>query len=60
MPTCDIFHSKLSLCLKIATTVAAIENAEKRIATMVVIREKASKPGIDKKITDTLNTKKAL
>jgi hypothetical protein len=51
MPTCDIGHSKSVLCLKIATIVATIENAEKRIATMAVIREKSSKPGKDHRRT---------
>ena len=56
MPTCDIGRSKSALCLKIATTVAAIENAAKRTATMPVVREKASKPGKERKVTDALNT----
>jgi hypothetical protein len=34
--------------------VAAIENVAKRIATMPVVHEKASKPG--RKVTDALNT----
>jgi hypothetical protein len=46
--------------MKIATTVAAIEDAEKRIAITAVIREKSSKPGKDRKITDALNTMTAL
>jgi hypothetical protein len=48
------------LCLKIATTVAAIENAARRMATMPVVREKASKPGKERKVTDALNTMAAL
>jgi len=44
------------LCLKIATTVAAIENAEKKIATMAINREKESKPDRERKVTDALNT----
>jgi hypothetical protein len=43
-----------------ATTVAAIENAAKRIATIPVVREKASKPGKERKVTDALNTTAAL
>ena len=60
MPTCDICRSKSALSLKIATTVATIENAAKRIATMAVIRGKAYKPGKETKVTDTLNTMTAL
>jgi hypothetical protein len=60
MPICEIGRSKSALCLKIATTVDAIENAAKRIATIPVIREKASKPGKERKVTDALNTTAAL
>jgi hypothetical protein len=61
MPTiCDIVRSKSALCLKIVTTVAAIENAAKRMATMPVVREKASKPSKERKVTDALNTTAAL
>ena len=37
-------------------TVAAIENVAKRMATTPVVREKASKPGKERKVTDVLNT----
>jgi hypothetical protein len=60
MPICEIGRSKSALCLKMATTVAAIENAAKRIATIPVVREKASKPGKERKVTDALNTTAAL
>jgi hypothetical protein len=43
-----------------ATTVAAIENAANRIATIPVILEKASKPGKERKVTEALNTTAAL
>jgi hypothetical protein len=57
MPTiCDIGRSKSALGLKIATTVAAIENAAKRMATMPVVHEKASMTGKERKVTDALNT----
>jgi hypothetical protein len=46
--------------LKIATSVAAIENAPKRMATKLVVRERASKPGKERKVTDALNTMAAL
>ena len=60
MPTCDIGRSELALCLKTATTVAAIEKPAKKIATMAVIREKESKPDKERKVTDMLNTMTAL
>ena len=60
MLTCDIGRPGSALCLKIATIVAAIENAAKRIATIDIIREKASKPDKKKKMTDALNTMTAL
>jgi hypothetical protein len=61
MPTiCDIGRSRSVLCLKIATTVAAIENAAKRMATMPVVREKASKTGKERRVTDAFNTTAAL
>jgi hypothetical protein len=42
------------------TTVAAIKNAAKSMATMPVILEKAFKPGKKRKVTDALNTTAAL
>ena len=60
IPTCDRGRSKSALCLKIATTVAAIENAAKSMATMPVVLERASKPGKERKVTDALNTTAAL
>jgi hypothetical protein len=60
MPICEIGRSNSDLCLKIATTVAAIENAAKRIATMSVVREKAFKPGKERGVTDALNRTAAL
>ena len=56
----QIGRSKSVLCLKIATTVAAFENAAKRMATIPVVREKESKPGKERKVTDALNTTAAL
>jgi hypothetical protein len=60
MPTFDIGRSKSALYLKIATSVAAIENVAKTMATMPAVREKGSKPGKEMKVTDALNTMAAL
>ena len=60
MPICDIGRSKSALRLKIAKTVAAIENTAKRMVTMPVVREKASKPGKERKVTDAFNITAAL
>lgn len=60
IPVYDIGRSKSALCLNIATTVAAIENVAKTMATMPVVREKASKPGKERNVTDALNIMAAL
>ncbi len=45
-----------ALNLKIATSVAAMENEAKRVATRPGTRETASTPGKERNVTEALNT----